>query len=54
MVRTLSKTKGVRKMFIPEISETIISLSVDLIEYCTIGLVVFFVAIVIGAISSSG
>lgn len=41
-------------MFLPEVSEIVISMSVDLIEYCTIGLVVFFFAVVLGALSGFG
>jgi len=41
-------------MFLPEVSEVIINVSVDLIEYWTCGLAVFFVAVFVGAIASSG
>lgn len=41
-------------MFFPDVSELLINTSIDLIEYCAIGFVVFFVALVIGAFAGLG
>lgn len=41
-------------MFLPEVLEVLINTSVDLIEYCAIGLIVLFVALAIGALAGFG